>query len=333
MFRLSLGISTALLLEDDAEVQNVKYFTSRVGVSDKLWNMISLSPHLHVWWRRAYFGFKFLGILPSEEEDKSMIRVQFHWMPKSSPRFTHMPDLMNPEGFIRQASKGLVATRPSSAHPQAQGAQAAAGSSPRVGDDVREWFRPSTRRPSENRTVPVVVDGREATLERQPAKAQAYRLRRAGASAPPSPPPPPPRSIDPRVVNSRGRPVDGTRRPDTPVESVEDGFRLPSVPSSPIGEMALAIRSPGPSQARSQAPAFSSPALPPASPAIGAPPILRAESTMKSPSPKEVIPKLGRPRIESPSPFDIQNYEGDWPDEMFTQSWEPDTDNNAFVDP
>ncbi|KAK3360850.1 hypothetical protein B0T24DRAFT_540049 [Lasiosphaeria ovina] len=83
MFRLSLGISIALLLEDDAEVQNLECFTSRVGASDELWNMISLSPHLHVWWRRAYFGFKFLGILPSDEEDKSLIRVQFHWMPKS----------------------------------------------------------------------------------------------------------------------------------------------------------------------------------------------------------------------------------------------------------
>ncbi|KAK3364843.1 hypothetical protein B0T24DRAFT_723906 [Lasiosphaeria ovina] len=230
--------------------------------------------------------------------------------------------------------------------PKHKGRKRLRGSSPRVGDDVREWFRPSTRRPVVEdswtnlrppsapsgmrlvveRDVPVVVDGIrqtslqrwEATLERQPAKAQAYRLRRAGAGAPP------PRSINPRVVNSRGRRVDGTRRPDTPIESVADhgdGFRLPSAPSSPIGEMALAIRSPGPSQARSQAPAFSSPALPPASPAIGAPPILRAESLIyKSPSPKEVIPKLGRPRIESPSPFDIQNYEGDWPDEMFTIS-------------
>ncbi|KAK3349758.1 hypothetical protein B0T25DRAFT_548883 [Lasiosphaeria hispida] len=45
--------------------------------------MVSLSPQLHIWWGNASFGFKCLGILPSRTGNESLIRVQFHWMPRA----------------------------------------------------------------------------------------------------------------------------------------------------------------------------------------------------------------------------------------------------------
>ncbi|KAK3382121.1 hypothetical protein B0T24DRAFT_586914 [Lasiosphaeria ovina] len=45
-------------------------------------------------------------------------------------------------------------------------------------------------------------------------------------------------------------------------------------------------------------------------------------TTRRSPTTKE----------ESPNPFNIQDYLDSWPD-MFTRSWQPDDDNDAFLDP
>ena len=44
--------------------------------------MVSLSPQLHVWWGKVYFGLKCLGILPTDKPNEALVRVQFFWMPK-----------------------------------------------------------------------------------------------------------------------------------------------------------------------------------------------------------------------------------------------------------
>jgi hypothetical protein len=76
---------SALLDSNDVDPQIIRHFTESVGVSDKLWNVISLNPQMHVWWGKAYFGFKYLGILPSETDGESLISVQFYWMPRAIP--------------------------------------------------------------------------------------------------------------------------------------------------------------------------------------------------------------------------------------------------------
>ncbi|KAK0613948.1 hypothetical protein B0T14DRAFT_290883 [Immersiella caudata] len=79
-FASCLRPSLPLLLDKDADTRLSPNFTGGVGVSDKLWNMVSLNPQLHAWWGKAYFGLKCLGILPDNEE--SLVRVQFVWMPR-----------------------------------------------------------------------------------------------------------------------------------------------------------------------------------------------------------------------------------------------------------
>lgn len=58
-------------------------FSSAMGASDHSWNTIPLSPDLHEWWGRAYFGFKYLGTSTADSGDPDQImtlRIQFHWM-------------------------------------------------------------------------------------------------------------------------------------------------------------------------------------------------------------------------------------------------------------
>ncbi|RYP80586.1 hypothetical protein DL769_002388 [Monosporascus sp. CRB-8-3] len=57
-------------------------FASRVGVSDKKWNMISLSPTLHDWWSQPYFALKCLGTttIPHDPDEVIQLKLQFHWM-------------------------------------------------------------------------------------------------------------------------------------------------------------------------------------------------------------------------------------------------------------
>ncbi|RYO84169.1 hypothetical protein DL766_006758 [Monosporascus sp. MC13-8B] len=57
-------------------------FSSRVGVSDKKWNMISLSPTLHDWWSQPYFALKCLGTttITNDPDDIIQLKLQFHWM-------------------------------------------------------------------------------------------------------------------------------------------------------------------------------------------------------------------------------------------------------------
>ncbi|KAH6635559.1 hypothetical protein B0J18DRAFT_51481 [Chaetomium sp. MPI-SDFR-AT-0129] len=58
-------------------------FSSELGVSDRPWNTISLTPTLHDWWGKAYFGLKCLGTCPADSGDPDQtiaLRLQFHWM-------------------------------------------------------------------------------------------------------------------------------------------------------------------------------------------------------------------------------------------------------------
>jgi hypothetical protein len=67
----------------DLEKRLHSLFSSRIGVSDKHWNTISLTPTLHDWWGKAYFGLKYLGTkdVDSGAPDQLMtLRIQFHWM-------------------------------------------------------------------------------------------------------------------------------------------------------------------------------------------------------------------------------------------------------------
>ncbi|KAK1836825.1 hypothetical protein QBC39DRAFT_337415 [Podospora conica] len=87
LFRSSLTASLLALVEanDINDPEIIRHFTGSVGASDKLWNVISLNPQMHVWWGKAYFGFKYLGILPSETDEESFVSVQFYWMPRAIP--------------------------------------------------------------------------------------------------------------------------------------------------------------------------------------------------------------------------------------------------------
>ncbi|RYP30334.1 hypothetical protein DL767_006308 [Monosporascus sp. MG133] len=57
-------------------------FASRVRVSDKKWNMISLSPTLHDWWSQPYFALKCLGTttISNDPDEIIQLKLQFHWM-------------------------------------------------------------------------------------------------------------------------------------------------------------------------------------------------------------------------------------------------------------
>jgi len=85
IFRTCLAsLGPALLSDQDYDEDVERNFHDYPAVSDKLWNMVSLNPQLHVWWGKAYFGFKCRGIFPSERNEESLVRVQFSWMPKAT---------------------------------------------------------------------------------------------------------------------------------------------------------------------------------------------------------------------------------------------------------
>ncbi|KAM0263527.1 hypothetical protein ACHAQJ_001146 [Trichoderma viride] len=52
------------------------------GFCDQSWNMISLNPTLHDWWKRCLFGIKCHGVVPVDR-GTSVVRLQFHWMPRN----------------------------------------------------------------------------------------------------------------------------------------------------------------------------------------------------------------------------------------------------------
>ncbi|KAK0614086.1 hypothetical protein B0T14DRAFT_592316 [Immersiella caudata] len=66
------------LMQLSSDVRHV--FSSSVGASDRKWNMISLNPTMHDWWRRGCFGLKWLGPAASASTEPNhiqTIRLQF----------------------------------------------------------------------------------------------------------------------------------------------------------------------------------------------------------------------------------------------------------------
>ncbi|KAF5590904.1 uncharacterized protein FSUBG_10633 [Fusarium subglutinans] len=58
-----------------------------VGCTDRLWNLVCLSPQLHEWWDHAYFGLMHYGSNDSEEDGFVEIHLQFVWMPRNISQF------------------------------------------------------------------------------------------------------------------------------------------------------------------------------------------------------------------------------------------------------
>ncbi|KAI8682449.1 hypothetical protein LRP88_05575 [Fusarium phalaenopsidis] len=101
-FFLDLPRATAddMLLTNDS----LSRLSNAPGSSDYTWNTLCLSPLLHDWWSRAYFGFKFLGATPIPEKPKpststplppkSSVKLQLVWMPRNIQSSLATKDIM-----------------------------------------------------------------------------------------------------------------------------------------------------------------------------------------------------------------------------------------------
>ena len=99
-FSKALGLLAQRLFPNSHNsMVTMRHFIESPGVSDKTWNMISLNPQLHVWWGKAYFAFKCLGILNSDEDNMSLVQIQFYWMPNAT---TLWKDEERDEGELRR---------------------------------------------------------------------------------------------------------------------------------------------------------------------------------------------------------------------------------------
>ena len=83
MFKYNLRLNISLLsVAKEVEELSLKHLDGYPGVSDKVWNMVSLSPSLgDAWWEKSYFAFKCTKILLSKKEGKSLVELRFHWLP------------------------------------------------------------------------------------------------------------------------------------------------------------------------------------------------------------------------------------------------------------
>ncbi|KAK1759902.1 hypothetical protein QBC47DRAFT_438186 [Echria macrotheca] len=88
----ALAVADLLDVSEDPEAsladlyQNGANGANGLGTSDKVWNTISLHPEVCEWWRRAYFGFRCLGIKEKGVGDGGggggwLVSVRFYWMP------------------------------------------------------------------------------------------------------------------------------------------------------------------------------------------------------------------------------------------------------------
>lgn len=82
-FKYHLRLNISLLsVAKEVEELSLKHLDGYPGVSDKVWNMVSLSPSLgDAWWEKSYFAFKCTKILPSKKEGESLLELRFHWPP------------------------------------------------------------------------------------------------------------------------------------------------------------------------------------------------------------------------------------------------------------
>ncbi len=74
------GLAPALRLFGDRPWPRL-LLTSR-GATDYSWNMLAVSPQLHVWWGQGLWAVKCLGITPVN--NKHTLTLEFNWMPKRS---------------------------------------------------------------------------------------------------------------------------------------------------------------------------------------------------------------------------------------------------------
>lgn len=95
MSKLFYGMTDRYLLGGDG-VDDEMRVELMSGNSDKSWNMICLSPSLHTWWGKAYFGLKYLGLMPSESgnaQSKVTVTLEFRWL-KQNP-YSKATDTLN----------------------------------------------------------------------------------------------------------------------------------------------------------------------------------------------------------------------------------------------
>ncbi|KAK5656284.1 hypothetical protein OQA88_4664 [Cercophora sp. LCS_1] len=68
----------------ELDTRLLSLFTSKAGINDRHWNMISLAPSLYDWWGKGYFGLKYIGTedLARSANPNQLVtlRLQFHWM-------------------------------------------------------------------------------------------------------------------------------------------------------------------------------------------------------------------------------------------------------------
>ncbi|KAF5703163.1 hypothetical protein FMUND_13130 [Fusarium mundagurra] len=87
-------------------VEAINKLQGGVGCTDRLWNMVCLSPQLHKWWGHAYFGLKCYGRDDSVKEGFVDINLQFVWMPRSISRLATKKINLDQQA---DPSKGLLA--------------------------------------------------------------------------------------------------------------------------------------------------------------------------------------------------------------------------------
>lgn len=71
---------------------------SKLGSSDKSWNMICLTPTLHDWWGKAYFALKWLGDERQENDGYCSFNVTWQWLPRKIHEKLNSQFLERPAG-------------------------------------------------------------------------------------------------------------------------------------------------------------------------------------------------------------------------------------------
>lgn len=86
----------------DVEDSTTNLLGSSLGATDKAWNMLSLTPALHDFWSRAFFGLKRLGFNPSMKNGRTMatVKIQFVWLPRMAYKtFLNKVELQDQDPF------------------------------------------------------------------------------------------------------------------------------------------------------------------------------------------------------------------------------------------
>ncbi|KAK1759800.1 hypothetical protein QBC47DRAFT_357631 [Echria macrotheca] len=81
-------------------------------------NMLCLSPQLHRWWCKAYFGFKCSKILRGSTRERKILRLTLYWMPRrgfSGPQerdyiLRYMADTLGPLDGVAAYRKATATT-------------------------------------------------------------------------------------------------------------------------------------------------------------------------------------------------------------------------------